>query len=56
MSFFALLGYFFGGVPFVQQHFSVIVIAIVLVSVTPAIIGVVKALVSSKKNKKDENK
>ena len=49
VSVFALLGYFFGGVPFVQQHFSLIVIGIILVSVMPAVIGVIKALINKKK-------
>jgi len=54
VSVFVLVGYFFGGVPFVQEHFSTIVIAIVLVSVLPAIIGAVKAFLSSRKEKKEK--
>lgn len=53
VTLFALLGYFFGGVPFVQQHFSLIVIAIVLVSVLPAFIGLIKAFLNSRKKKKE---
>lgn len=49
---FALIGYFFGNVPFVQEHFSLIVIGIVLVSVMPAVIGVIKAFFSARKKKK----
>lgn len=48
---FALIGYFFGNVPFVQEHFSVIVIGIVLVSVMPAVIGLIKAFIDSRKKK-----
>ena len=44
-----LVGYFFGGVPFVQQHFEIIVLGIVGVSVLPAIIGAVKAALGSRK-------
>ena len=51
VSLFVLVGYFFGGVPFVQEHFEVIVLGIVAVSVAPAIIGAVKAALSSRKNK-----
>lgn len=51
VTLFALLGYFFGGVPFVQQHFSLIVIGIILVSVLPAVIGVIKALLNKRKAK-----
>lgn len=50
---FALLGYFFGQVPFVQQHFSMIVIGIILISVLPAFIGVIKAFISSRRKKKN---
>jgi len=49
VSLFALVGYFFGGVPFVQEHFSTIVIAIILISVLPAIIGAVKGALASRK-------
>ncbi|MCI1933575.1 MAG: VTT domain-containing protein [Atopobiaceae bacterium] len=40
---FVLLGYFFGGIPVVQQHFELVLIGIILVSVIPALIGVCKA-------------
>ena len=49
VSAFVLLGYFFGGVPFVQQHFSLIVIGIVFISVLPAIIGAIRGVVNSRK-------
>lgn len=32
---FTLTGYFFGNIPFVKEHFSLIIIAIILVSVVP---------------------
>ena len=51
VSLFVLVGYFFGGIPLVQDHFEVIVLGIVAVSVAPAIIGAVKAAMSSRKNK-----
>lgn len=47
---FVLVGYFFGGVPFVQNHFEFIVLGIVAVSVAPAIIGALKAVLSSRKS------
>jgi membrane-associated protein len=43
------VGYFFGGVPFVQQHFEVIVLGIVAVSVAPALVGAVKGALSGRK-------
>ncbi len=42
-STFALLGYFFGSIPVVQENFELVVIAIVVVSSIPAIIGFFKA-------------
>lgn len=50
VSLFVLVGYFFGGVPFVQQHFEIIVLGIVGVSVLPAIIGAVKAALTARKS------
>lgn len=51
VSLFVLVGYFFGGVPFVQQHFELIVLGIVGVSVLPALIGAVKAALSTRARK-----
>lgn len=51
VSLFVLVGYFFGGVPFVQEHFEVIVLGIVAVSVAPAFVGVVKAALNSRRAK-----
>ena len=50
VSLFVLVGYFFGVVPFVQEHFEVIVLGIVAVSVAPAVIGAVKAALSARKS------
>lgn len=35
-------GYFFGNMPFVKEHFSVIIVGIIVISLIPAIIGLVK--------------
>lgn len=51
VSLFVLVGHFFGGVPFVQEHFEVIVLGIVAVSVAPAVVGAVKGIMSSKAKK-----
>ena len=51
VSLFVLVGYFFGGIPLVQEHFEVIVLGIVAVSVAPAFVGVIKAAMSSRRAK-----
>jgi membrane-associated protein len=40
---FTLLGYYFGNLPFVQKNFELVVIAIILISVLPAVWEVFKA-------------
>ena len=40
---FTLLGYFFGGIPAVQDHFELVIVGIILVSVIPAAVGAIKA-------------
>lgn len=49
VTLFMLVGYFFGGVPFVQDHFSTIVMAIILISVLPAIFAAVKSAINARK-------
>ena len=40
---FTLLGYFFGGIPAVQKHFELVIIAILVLSLIPTIVGLLKA-------------
>lgn len=49
VSLLTLVGYFFGGIPFVQTHFEWIVYAIIIISIAPAVIAAIKAKVSSSK-------
>jgi membrane-associated protein len=51
VAIFCYVGYFFGNVPFVQQHFGVIAIAIIIISVLPAIIEVIREQRKIKKAK-----
>ncbi len=46
---FTLLGYFFGNIPFVQANFELVIIAIVLISLVPAVVEAVKARREMKK-------
>ena len=46
---FTLLGYFFGGIPAVQEHFELVVVGIILVSVIPAIAGAIRARMGTRK-------
>lgn len=43
-----LAGYFFGGRPFIQKHFEMVVIAIVVISLLPAAIAFIRARQASK--------
>lgn len=46
---FVLLGYFFGGIPVVQEHFELLIVGIVLVSVIPTAAGLLRAKFGKKK-------
>ncbi|UDM32532.1 VTT domain-containing protein [Lentilactobacillus laojiaonis] len=39
-------GYFFGNIPFVKEHFSLVIIGIVIISLIPAIFGFIKGKIS----------
>jgi membrane-associated protein len=43
VNLFCLMGYYFGGVPFVQENFEMVVIAIVAISLVPTVGGLLKA-------------
>lgn len=48
VSIFLGLGYFFGNIPFVQKNFEMVIIAIILISVVPAVYEIVKAKLEKK--------
>ncbi len=50
-SLFTLLGYFFGGIPAVQEHFELVIVGILLISLLPTIIGLVRAHLNGRKKK-----
>jgi membrane-associated protein len=49
VSLFTLLGYFFGGIPFVQNNFELVIIAIIVISFVPTIVGLLKAKFGKKR-------
>lgn len=46
-------GYFFGNLPFVQEHFSMIIIAIIVVTLIPAVVGAIKSRLTSSNEELD---
>jgi membrane-associated protein len=48
---FTLLGYFFGNIPFVQKNFELVIVAIILISLIPAVVEAVKARKEMKASK-----
>ena len=52
---FVSIGYFFGNLPFVQKHFSLIVVAIILLSLIPVFVAFVKELKNKIGSGKSEN-
>ncbi len=43
VAIFTALGYFFGNIPFVQRNFELVIVAIVAISVIPAVVEALKA-------------
>jgi membrane-associated protein len=48
---FTLLGYFFGNIPFVKENFSLVVLAIIVLSVLPMVYEFVKAKYATRRKK-----
>lgn len=40
---FITVGYLFGNIEFVKKNFSLVVIAIILISLTPLLVGIIKS-------------
>jgi membrane-associated protein len=52
VSLFVLGGYFFGNIPIVKEHFEVVVLLIIIVSILPGVVEFLKAKARSAKEKK----
>jgi membrane-associated protein len=46
---FSLAGYFFGNLPVVKQNFSIVIIAIIIISVLPIVYGILKNYLAKKR-------
>ena len=47
-SLFTLLGYFFGGIPVVQDNFELVIVAILVISLIPTFVGLIKTKTGKK--------
>lgn len=47
---FLLLGYFFGRIPIVQKHFELIIVLILVISILPSILGLIRSRVRKRTN------
>ncbi len=52
---FTMLGYFLGNIPFVQDNFELVIIAIILISLVPAVVEGLKARKEIKQTKTETN-
>lgn len=51
---FVLLGYFFGGIPVVQEHFELLIVGIVAVSIIPTVVGLIRGRMSKGEKNNEE--
>jgi len=51
VNLFVLVGYFFGNIPFIKQHFSIVIIALVFIPGIPALIEFIRQIILKVKNK-----
>jgi membrane-associated protein len=52
VTLFVLVGYFFGNIPFIKEHFSLVILALVLIPGMPAAIEFVRHFIRSSKKRK----
>ena len=49
------LGYFFSNLPIIKEHFSYLIIAIIIISITPAIVELVKKRIRTRKQNSSQH-
>ncbi|EUJ35492.1 DedA family protein [Brochothrix campestris] len=49
---FVIIGFFFGNIPFVSENFSVVILAIIFISILPAVVGWLKTSLQEKKKER----
>ncbi len=52
VTLFLMIGYFFGNIPAVKEHFTLILLSIIFISLLPMIIGFINSYTKKKKNNK----
>lgn len=55
VTLFFSIGYFFGNISYVKNHFSLVVIAIIGISIIPAIVAAIHNKIKKKKEEKESN-
>lgn len=56
VSLFLGMGYFFGNIEFVKNNFSIILLAIIFISLLPVLIGIVKSIIFTIRTKEKQRK
>ncbi|MCX6121171.1 MAG: DedA family protein [Ignavibacteriales bacterium] len=51
VTLFVLMGYFFGTIPFIKQHFSLVILALVLIPGMPALIEFIRHIIERRKQR-----
>jgi membrane-associated protein len=51
VTIFSTVGYFFGNIGFIRSHFSVVILAIIFISIVPILIGIFKNWTGKRRNK-----
>lgn len=56
VALFVFGGYFFGNIPVIKENFSIVIFAIIFISLVPAVVGILKEKLGKKKDNGSSNK